>query len=326
MKKRIAAAFTALLLLLPAEIVCAAESVIKSDYTDGSYSACLKLPSADMELKSFSVDGKNAGVSSFFVISDDLTGNDDKASGEEADPSAGTQDNETDMSATVLLKAELTDDLIGSGGLKKIVITAGNENNSVTFEDVVDTGDQRYAVAERSLEQMKLILIIVAVSFLVLLAAFIILLKKKKTPAPGVSADPPEPSHMTVPLAKKREGMLGTVLNSMSTRILFKESAEKKIILTGVNDPEQVIEISSLRQTVIGRNQSLADAVIYNERSVSQKHCRIFCRNSKVYVEDLDSLNHTFVDGEQITEETEIFSGSVLKIGRLSFNVRIENV
>ena len=70
----------------------------------------------------------------------------------------------------------------------------------------------------------------------------------------------------------------------------------------------------------------MSDVIIYNERSVSQKHCRIFSRNSKIYIEDLGSLNHTYVDGEEVTEETELFSGSVLKIGRVVFDVRITPV
>ncbi len=47
---------------------------------------------------------------------------------------------------------------------------------------------------------------------------------------------------------------------------------------------------------------------------------------SKIYIEDLGSLNHTYVDGEEVTEETELFSGSVLKIGRVVFDVRITPV
>lgn len=226
-----------------------------------------------------------------------------------------------DMSDIYFLSTRLSDEIIGNGGEKRISILFENELHSAAFEECIDTGDYRYVSAEKSLNRLKIILAAVSLGAFVLLALLVIVLRKRKN---DVKTQPSEDTpHFTVPLHRKNERN-GTVFSSLSTRILFRESTEKKILLTDLDNPEHIIEISSLRETTIGRNQSLSDVVIYNERSVSQKHCRIYCRKSRVYVEDLGSLNHTYVDSEQVNEETELFSGSVLKIGRVSFRVTIE--
>lgn len=226
----------------------------------------------------------------------------------------------SDMSDVYVLKAKFTDEIIGSGGLKRVSVVLENETRTVSFEETVNTGDHRYESTEKTLSQMKMILALVSLAAFVLAAVLVTVIRKRKIPSEQPLSVLPR---QTVSLSKKMD-VRGTVFNSASTRILFRQTPEMKIVLTDTENPERKIEILSSKETVIGRNQSLADAVIYNERSVSQRHCRIFCRNSRVYAEDLGSLNHTFADGEEISGETEIFSGTILKIGRVSFEVRIE--
>lgn len=230
-----------------------------------------------------------------------------------------------DMSGIYYLSTELSDEIIGSGGEKRISLSLQGDECDISFEHTVDTGDRRIEKAEKSVRNLKTLVALVSSAAVVLAIAFAILLRKKKTAVSAEKNISSEQPHVTVPLAKKNS-TLGTILSTVSTRILFRESEEQKITLTETGNPEHIIEISSAKETVIGRNQSMSDVVIYNERSVSQKHCRIFSRNSKIYIEDLDSLNHTYVDGEEVTEETELFSGSVLKIGRVVFDVRISPV
>lgn len=226
----------------------------------------------------------------------------------------------SDISCIYSVRAALSDEIIGNGGEKRISISVENEVCSLTVEECIDTGDNRFAAAEKSLNHMKTILAAVSLAALMLFAALIFVLRKRKTGS--VTASETEPSRHTVPLSGKNEAS-GTVFGSVSTKLLFRDTAERKIVLTDTGNPEHVIEISSLKESVIGRNQSLSDVVIYNDKSVSQKHCRIFCRNSKVYISDLGSKNHTYVDNEEVTEETELLSGSTVRIGRTEFNVSI---
>lgn len=229
----------------------------------------------------------------------------------------------SDVSDVYFLKTKLTDDIIGNGGEKRIGVLLENSDISLSFEETVNTGDQRFAVTKREVNRLKLL--VVFVTFIAVALAFILVLvlgKKKTSQITRISAESEPVPYHTKPLEKKNN-TLGTILSSVSTRILFRESTRQKIILTETGKSDHVIEIFPEKETVIGRNQSMSDVMIYNERSVSQRHCRIFSRNSKIYVQDLGSLNHTYVDGEEVTEETELFSGSVLKIGRVSFDVKI---
>lgn len=119
------------------------------------------------------------------------------------------------------------------------------------------------------------------------------------------------------------EKVKGTLVSDAGTKMLFEDTGEYRIVLSGKGENTRNIVLISSRETVIGRNQYQADEVIYDERSISQKHCRIYTRENRVFVEDLNSLNHTFVNGEEIKDETEIKTGSVLKIGRIEFDVQI---
>ncbi|MGW8258111.1 MAG: FHA domain-containing protein [Thermoguttaceae bacterium] len=56
---------------------------------------------------------------------------------------------------------------------------------------------------------------------------------------------------------------------------------------------------------------------------VSRKHCAILRQEGRVTVIDLNSTNHTFVNGEQITGEHELKNGDRLKVGMLEFEVQL---
>lgn len=55
---------------------------------------------------------------------------------------------------------------------------------------------------------------------------------------------------------------------------------------------------------------------------VSRRHCAIRSHEGQVTVADLKSTNHTYVNGEQITEERELKNGDRLKVGVLEFEVQ----
>ena len=57
---------------------------------------------------------------------------------------------------------------------------------------------------------------------------------------------------------------------------------------------------------------------------ISKKHCTLFVRDGKAYVRDLDSTNGTFVNDQQIEGEVELANNTTLKLGPLTFVVRIE--
>lgn len=58
--------------------------------------------------------------------------------------------------------------------------------------------------------------------------------------------------------------------------------------------------------------------------AVSRRHCVIVTSENEVVVRDLNSRNGTLVNGQQITEETVLLQGDIVRIGPLEFEVLIE--
>jgi predicted component of type VI protein secretion system len=73
---------------------------------------------------------------------------------------------------------------------------------------------------------------------------------------------------------------------------------------------------------VIGRHPALCDRVI-DDPSVSRRHLRIGMAEGKPYVEDLNSLNGTLLDGVEVPqfEPVPLTAGQELKLGRVVLEV-----
>jgi two-component system, cell cycle response regulator len=82
-------------------------------------------------------------------------------------------------------------------------------------------------------------------------------------------------------------------------------AAGKRFILTG-------------NQVLIGRRADRVQVWI-DDASVSREHCRIDFQNSKAYVTDLGSLNHSFINDQMVTQSAEMTHGDMLRVG----NVRL---
>lgn len=68
---------------------------------------------------------------------------------------------------------------------------------------------------------------------------------------------------------------------------------------------------------VIGRARESTVQINYDGQ-VSRRHCRIFERDGRFYVEDLESTRGTWVNGERIVER-RLFGGETLLVGSASF-------
>jgi hypothetical protein len=74
---------------------------------------------------------------------------------------------------------------------------------------------------------------------------------------------------------------------------------------------------------VVGRHPALCDRVI-DDPSVSRRHMRIGMAEGKPYVEDLNSLNGTLLDGEEAPQfqPVPLAAGQELTLGRIVLEVR----
>jgi pSer/pThr/pTyr-binding forkhead associated (FHA) protein len=58
--------------------------------------------------------------------------------------------------------------------------------------------------------------------------------------------------------------------------------------------------------------------------AISRRHCMIVTTENEVVVRDLQSRNGTFVNGEQVKEESVLLTGDVLRVGPIEFEALIE--
>ncbi len=63
------------------------------------------------------------------------------------------------------------------------------------------------------------------------------------------------------------------------------------------------------------------------EHGVSRRHARIYCRDSICYVEDLDSTNGTFLNGERLTPYLpyKLHDDDVLTLGTLDIKIQFRS-
>jgi pSer/pThr/pTyr-binding forkhead associated (FHA) protein len=58
---------------------------------------------------------------------------------------------------------------------------------------------------------------------------------------------------------------------------------------------------------------------------ISDRHCAVLTRGSQVFVRDLGSANGTFVNNAAVKGEMELHHQDRLRVGFLTFGVRIES-
>ncbi len=113
-------------------------------------------------------------------------------------------------------------------------------------------------------------------------------------------------------------------------RLDIKTMSRKKSIL---NDAPAYLKLINLRQNLnfpiqesyalkednfIGRARKCT--IFINDPFLSQQHSRIFRVDDSFYLEDLDSTNGTFLNGEQLTgDATELYDGDKITFGKLHF-------
>jgi hypothetical protein len=103
-----------------------------------------------------------------------------------------------------------------------------------------------------------------------------------------------------------------------------------KLVLT---DTGEEITFSEKEEILIGREDPVSavfpdiDTSLYNgeEDGVSRKHARIFQQGNDYFVEDLESVNSTFLNKIKLDPKTPapIVDGDELMLGRLKFRVAL---
>lgn len=117
-------------------------------------------------------------------------------------------------------------------------------------------------------------------------------------------------------------------LGSGKTEALFEKAVQPKdtkLILLYIGKEGKVqFEIGD-EDFLIGKNAKAVDGVLKVSKVVSRIHCKIMKKNRKFFVQDMKSVNHTFVNGEYIPayELMELYDGDILTLADVDLRVRI---
>ena len=93
-------------------------------------------------------------------------------------------------------------------------------------------------------------------------------------------------------------------------------------VVGGKNDAREIV--ISVPKFIIGRGESAH--LRPSSDLISREHCSISIKDGQVTIDDMDSSNGTFVNGEQLTGTHLVKTGDSLRVGRLQFNILIDPV
>lgn len=89
------------------------------------------------------------------------------------------------------------------------------------------------------------------------------------------------------------------------------------LVLQEVHNPEKVYGCGLEAPCVAGRDASSCNMVITGDKSISRQHCRFYLNGRSCCVEDLQSFNHTYLNGTMVTRPMVIKTGDRLTMGNL---------
>lgn len=95
------------------------------------------------------------------------------------------------------------------------------------------------------------------------------------------------------------------------------------IRFTDMKNPARMFEVPLSTRVNVGRSVQRNQVVFDYEKSVSSQHCEIIRRGENIYIRDLNSTNGTWVNSVSVEDEMEIYSGAILKLGRLEVKFEI---
>ncbi len=110
------------------------------------------------------------------------------------------------------------------------------------------------------------------------------------------------------------------------TLLILPTAAAYQVSLTDIHSAGRSYAAPLDRTVVVGRKAESCDIVLDYDKSVSGRHCEISVRDGRFYIKDLQSSNYTYLNGDRVVTEAEIFSGNVIKLGRLEMRVEIKRV
>ena len=207
-----------------------------------------------------------------------------------------------------------------------------NSNPFYSFVRSLDLGDMTFIV----LLIPVFVIILIAIIVTIILAVTAGSSKPKNTiqevKIPVKEFVPPTPQPAPQPAPAEDANKTVFLFGNQPTQMLNQGAPvvnqvqlprEKFVVLTDRHNSANVFKmrIDENSPVVIGRVEGNANLVIGFDPAISSTHCEISLKDGKYYLKDLGSSNGTYLDNMQVTFETPILMGQIVKLGRPEFDV-----
>ena len=132
-----------------------------------------------------------------------------------------------------------------------------------------------------------------------------------------------EENSILIKKIKEEESKNQTTLPRGTMPLNMDENIEKVSVTNYTLTSKETGEIFEIKKkSKLGQDNSFADILVINP-TVSRKHAELVIRENKLYVKDLGSTNHTYINEQKVIDnaETEVKHNQVLKFANVEFIV-----
>ncbi|MCC8069431.1 MAG: FHA domain-containing protein, partial [Ruminococcus sp.] len=192
----------------------------------------------------------------------------------------------------------------GQSKILKLSFTDSDGSNSITFPFELPSTSSTISNNDNddiTLNKKAIVIIVLSLIIIVLIVAIVIISVKKSNKSTSNST-------------------IDTPRNFNTNQKSIEDIKLPDSFTIILNDMEMLgryfqINIAPNSRTIIGKSPQKCDLIIDYEPSVSRQHCKIFFENGTVYIEDLNSSYHTYVNKHRIDSPTKINDGDIISLG-----------
>lgn len=159
--------------------------------------------------------------------------------------------------------------------------------------------------------------------FVVLIAAVIVLVlyQKKKGAEQTKGKRKKEKKKPIVPLKPALQELPANKPAGNETVLLERRYL---LILQDKANRERIFRYPLDGHVIVGRNTDMVQIAIDDEgRTISGQHCEFYVSGNRCFLRDLNSVNHTYLDGRMVGQEMEVVTGNTVRLGEAEFRVEI---
>lgn len=89
------------------------------------------------------------------------------------------------------------------------------------------------------------------------------------------------------------------------------------------SENQKTYEINLTDKIIIGRNKANGILTIDNDSMISHQHCALYLKNGNVYIEDLNSSNHTFLNDDIVLKPERCYDGDLIRVGQTNLMIQM---